>query len=59
MDTDSTLSKFDLRNLVTPLEVNSRIQWILDTPKAIREAAVFEANKNRRACFTNLKRMET
>ena len=55
MDNDVTLSKLELRNLITPAEVNSRSPWLLDTPKAVREAAVFEANKNRRACFTNLK----
>lgn len=55
MDTDPTLTKLELRNLVTPVEVNSRTPWLVETPKAVREAAVFEASKNRRACFTNLK----
>ena len=49
------ISKLDLRNLITPKEVNSRIQWVLTTPKSIREAAVFESYKNKQACFTNLK----
>ena len=55
MKEDSTLSKLDLRNLITPEIVNSRNPWILETPKAIREASVFEAYKNRSACITNLK----
>ena len=33
-------SKLDLRNLITPAEVNSHIPWILETPKAV---GVFEA----------------
>lgn len=52
-DTDSSYSNHDLRNLITPAEVNSRTEWLLNTPKAIREASVFEANKNKKACFTN------
>jgi transposase len=52
-DTDSSYSNYDLRNLITPAEVNSRTKWLLETPTAIREAAVFEANKNKNACFTN------
>jgi IS605 OrfB family transposase len=52
---DLSYSKLDLRNLITPKEVNCRIPWILDTPKALREASVFEARKNVTACQTNLK----
>ncbi len=54
MNEDSSLSKLDLRNLITPVDKCSRIPWILKTPKAIREGSVFEAYKNRKACFTNL-----
>ena len=48
-------SKFDLRNLIVPEEVCSRIPWHLETPKDIRAGAVFEAKKNMKAAFTNLK----
>ena len=47
-------SKLDLRNLITPEECNSRTKWILETPKAVREYAVFEAHKNYKACLTNV-----
>ena len=52
---DPTLSKLDLRNLITPEITNTRTPWILETPKSIREASVFEAVKNRKACLINLK----
>jgi transposase len=48
-------SKIDLRNLITPADVCSRIPWILKTPKHIREAAVFEASKNLKSAISNLK----
>lgn len=48
-------SDFELRNIITPVETCSRIPWILETPKALREGAVFEANKNKKAAITNLK----
>ena len=48
------LSKLDLRNLITPEETCTRTEWLLRTPKAVRESAVFEAAKNKQACFTNL-----
>jgi transposase len=48
-------SKLDLRNLITPEIVNSRNKWILETPKEIREKAVFEAHKNYKSALTNLK----
>jgi putative transposase len=38
-----------------PEEVNQHIPWLLDTPKSVREASVFEAKKNFKACLTNLK----
>ena len=53
-DSTTVMSKLALRDLVTPESVNCRSEWTLQTPKAIREAAVFEAYKNRKACFTNL-----
>jgi transposase len=52
---DDHYSDFDLRNIITPAETCCRITWILRTPKALREGAVFEANKNKKACITNLK----
>lgn len=55
MKEDSTLSKLDLRNLITPAETNCLTPWVLETPKCIRESSVFEAVKNRKACFSNLK----
>jgi len=48
-------SKIELRNLITPGHVNEHISWILETPKAIRESGVFEACKNFKSAFTNLK----
>lgn len=48
-------SDFELRNIIVPVETCCRIPWILKTPKALREGAVFEANKNKKACITNLK----
>lgn len=39
-------SKFDLRNLLVPEEVNSRTPWLLETGSSIRSKAVFEAHKS-------------
>lgn len=47
-------SKLELRNLITPADKCSRIKWILETPKSIRESAVFEAHKNFKSALTNL-----
>ena len=47
-------SKLELRNLITPADRCSRIKWILETPKSIRESAVFEAHKNLKSALTNL-----
>jgi hypothetical protein len=44
-------SKLELRNLITPAEASSRIKWILETPKSIRESAVFEAKKNEKSAI--------
>jgi putative transposase len=54
-NTNVYYSKLELRDLITPESVCSRIPWILQTPKAVREAAVFEARKNLKVCLTNLK----
>jgi putative transposase len=48
--------KLYLRNLVVPKEVNADKEWLLETPKDVRAGSVFEAAKNIKACFTNLKR---
>ena len=39
--------KFDLRNDIIPKAINvyNNTKWLLETPKAIREGAVFEANQ--------------
>jgi len=39
-------SKFELRNLLVPEEVNCRSPWVLKSGSSIREQAVFEAHKN-------------
>ena len=54
-ETTAYYSKLDLRNLITPKEVNQHIPWTLETPKDIRAEAVFENCKNWDAAFTNLK----
>lgn len=48
-------SETDLRNLITPESMCSRTKWLLQTPKHIRESAVFEAHKNFKSVITNLK----
>jgi putative transposase len=48
-------SKLELRNMIVPESACSRIKWILETPKAIRESAVFEACKNLKSSISNLK----
>ena len=48
-------SKLELRNLIVPESCCSRIKWILETPKAIRESAVFESYKNLQSAISNLK----
>ena len=54
MNETSSFNKMYLRNLITPAEVNGDKQFLLKTPKDVRAAAVFEAAKNAKACFTNL-----
>lgn len=46
-------SDFDLRNLITPVKVNSHIPWFLETPQKIRAEGVFEFVSNREAAITN------
>lgn len=46
-------SKRELRDLIIPESVNFKSKWILETPKHIREYAVFEAYKNKKSCLTN------
>lgn len=46
-------SDFELRNLLVPEEQCKHIPWILETPKAIRESAVFELKKNYKSAITN------
>ena len=48
-------SDYELRNIITPELSNSKIKWILRTPKGIREHAVFEANKNLKSAISNMK----
>ena len=47
-------SKLELRNFIVPESGCSRTPWLLETPKAIRESAVFEADKNLRSAISNL-----
>jgi transposase len=49
-------NKFILRNAFVTAKNNAFFedkQWVLDTPKAIRQQAVFEAVKNFKSAFTN------
>lgn len=48
-------TKYDLRDLITPKEVNNDKQWLLETPKDIRAEAVFQNYSNWKSAFTNLK----
>lgn len=48
-------SKLDLRDLITPVLVNCKSPWVLKTPKAVREGAVFEAYSNYQSALTNYK----
>ena len=48
-------TKLELRNLIVPASACSRIPWILETPKSIRESAVFEACKNLKSGISNIK----
>ena len=55
MNETGEYNRFYLRDMITPADVNGDKQWLLETPKDIRAGAVFEASKNIKAAFTNLK----
>jgi putative transposase len=55
MNETASYNKLYFRSLITPVEVNAHALFLLETPKDIRAAAVFEAAKNAKACFTNLR----
>lgn len=48
-------TNYDLRDLITPQEVNNDKPWLLETPKDIRAEAVFQNYSNWKSAFTNLK----
>lgn len=52
---ESYYSKRDIRDLVTPSEVNCLYPWLLDTPKSIREHASNTAVENRKTCISNIR----
>lgn len=52
------VNKMQLRNALVTRKNNDFFddkEWLLETPKVIRQQAVFEACKNYKACFSNLK----
>ena len=52
-------NKFGLKNHLVTAKGNDWVQqraWLLDTPKAIRQQAVYEASKNFKSAFTNRSR---
>jgi transposase len=54
----ASANKMRLRNELVTKKDNDFFDdktWLLETPKVIRQQAVFEACKNFKACFTNLK----
>jgi putative transposase len=55
MNETASYNKMYLCDLITPVEVNAHASFLLKTPKDIRAAVVFEAIKNAKACFTNLR----
>ncbi|GAQ92130.1 putative Transposase IS605 OrfB C-terminal [Klebsormidium nitens] len=56
MNETASFNKMYLRDLITPAEVNGDKPHLLNTPKDVRAAAVFEAANNAKACFTSLAR---
>jgi transposase len=54
MNETASFNKMYLRNMITPAEVNRDKLSMLETPKDVRAATVFEAASNARSCFTNL-----
>jgi putative transposase len=55
MNETSQFNKHYLRDLITPQEVCGHEPWLLDTPKDIRAGSVFEAAKNAKSAFSNLR----
>jgi transposase len=52
------INKMTLRNTFVTAKDNTWVQerpWLTETPKVIRQQAVFEATKNFKAAFTNMK----
>ncbi|GAQ92946.1 Resolvase, N-terminal [Klebsormidium nitens] len=56
MNETASFNKMYLRDMITPAEVNGDKPHLLKTPKDVRAAAVFEAAKNAKACFSNRER---
>ncbi|GAQ91406.1 putative Transcription regulator HTH [Klebsormidium nitens] len=56
MNETASFNKMYLRDLITPVEVNGDKPHLLKTPKDVRAAAVFEAAKNAKSCFSNRER---
>lgn len=55
MNTRKEYNKLKLRNELSLSHKNLDKHWLLETPKAIRDCAVFEANKNIKTNFKKLK----
>jgi transposase len=58
VNSGSKANKMSLRNDLVTEKDNDYFTdkpWLLETPKAIRQQAVFEACKNFKSCFSNLK----
>jgi putative transposase len=55
MNEHKEYNKITLRNTLSLSSINKDKPWLLKTPKAVRDCAVFEANKNIRTGFTQLK----
>ncbi len=52
---NTTYSKFDLRNLIVPESCNSRTPWLLESGSNIRAQAVFQAHSAYTTCISNIK----
>jgi transposase len=58
INSGTKVNKMSIRNDLVTEKDNDYFadkQWLLETPKAIRQQAVFEACKSFKTCFTNLK----
>lgn len=49
-----TYNKIELRNKFVSKKNLDDKKWLLETPKHVRESAVFEVAKNYKSCFSNL-----